>query len=57
MGLPRHWAVGVCDFALAFGEEGPGAPGGGGLLHLGTFGFGYRDRGRVLLRPETGEVS
>ncbi|MFI5979789.1 SUKH-4 family immunity protein [Streptomyces sp. NPDC051555] len=59
VGLPRHWAAGVSGFALAFGEQEPWAPAtdAEGLLHLGTFEFGYADEGKVLLHPETGAVS
>ncbi|MFD7027005.1 SUKH-4 family immunity protein [Streptomyces sp. NPDC059917] len=59
VGLPRRWAGGVSGFELAFGEQESwtGEVDEAGLLHLGTFEFGYADEGRVLLHPETGAVS
>ncbi|MEU8773761.1 SUKH-4 family immunity protein [Streptomyces sp. NPDC048606] len=58
VGLPVHWGAGVTSFALAYDDAGPreDASYGAGLLHLGDFDLGYADTGRVLLRPDTGEL-
>ncbi|MEW2414355.1 SUKH-4 family immunity protein [Streptomyces sp. NPDC046866] len=57
-GLPAYWAVGVASFKPAWTASGPRdpQPDAAGLLHLGTFEFGY-DGGPVLVHPQTGAVS